>query len=282
MTRNINALTTGEMVKMLVVAPRTVCDWIDDGTLKGWRVGGSKDRRTNLKTLIEFRDKYNFPTPPSLRLIEECGLSEEELEQYNITEPIGTGNIHFYPEKYEILTNGDMAGLLNFDPITASRWMDKKKLGYRPPYKGKDRRISADDVLRAVITDMGEMAISSELESKTSLSINYQGRWGESQRIMQNSDNESVWYRSNRNIQEISIRCKDDGLYIKLENGTYDLILLGMTGREEVGKVVHLDHIDKIASHLRRACELLADYEGPAKKVIGKAEVEFSRYRGVI
>ena len=51
MARNKDVLTTGEVARICKVAPRTVTKWFDSGQLRGYRIPGSKDRRTLLKTL---------------------------------------------------------------------------------------------------------------------------------------------------------------------------------------------------------------------------------------
>ena len=45
MSRRKDVLTTGEVAKLCNVAPRTVSKWFDSGSLKGYRIPGSRDRR---------------------------------------------------------------------------------------------------------------------------------------------------------------------------------------------------------------------------------------------
>lgn len=54
-------LTTGEVAKLCNVAPRTVSKWFDSGSLKGYRIPGSKDRRIPLAELVKFMRAHGIP-----------------------------------------------------------------------------------------------------------------------------------------------------------------------------------------------------------------------------
>ena len=54
-------LTTGEVAKICNVAPRTVSKWFDSGTLKGYRIPGSRDRRIPTAELLKFMKAHNIP-----------------------------------------------------------------------------------------------------------------------------------------------------------------------------------------------------------------------------
>lgn len=54
-------LTTGEVAKICNVAPRTVSKWFDSGSLKGYRIPGSRDRRIPTGELIRFMKAHNIP-----------------------------------------------------------------------------------------------------------------------------------------------------------------------------------------------------------------------------
>jgi len=54
-------LTTGEVAKICNVAPRTVSKWFDVGSLKGYRIPGSKDRRIPIAELIKFMKAHSIP-----------------------------------------------------------------------------------------------------------------------------------------------------------------------------------------------------------------------------
>ncbi len=62
MTTDRDVLTTGEVAKICNVAPRTVSKWFDSGTLKGYRIPGSKDRRIPLTELLKFMKAHGIPT----------------------------------------------------------------------------------------------------------------------------------------------------------------------------------------------------------------------------
>ena len=60
-TRTKEILTTGEVAKICNVAPRTVSKWFDNGSLKGYRIPGSKDRRIPMAQLVRFMKQHEIP-----------------------------------------------------------------------------------------------------------------------------------------------------------------------------------------------------------------------------
>jgi excisionase family DNA binding protein len=56
-----DVLTTGEVAKICNVAPRTVSKWFDSGSLKGYRIPGSKDRRIPASELYRFMKAHQIP-----------------------------------------------------------------------------------------------------------------------------------------------------------------------------------------------------------------------------
>jgi excisionase family DNA binding protein len=56
-----DVLTTGEVAKICNVAPRTVSKWFDSGSLKGYRIPGSKDRRIPVSQLLKFMKAHGIP-----------------------------------------------------------------------------------------------------------------------------------------------------------------------------------------------------------------------------
>lgn len=56
-----DVLTTGEVARICNVAPRTVSKWFDSGSLKGYRIPGSKDRRIPLPELLKFMKAHGIP-----------------------------------------------------------------------------------------------------------------------------------------------------------------------------------------------------------------------------
>lgn len=61
MPREKDVLTTGEVAKICNVAPRTVSKWFDSGSLKGYRIPGSKDRRIPMSELLRFMRAHGIP-----------------------------------------------------------------------------------------------------------------------------------------------------------------------------------------------------------------------------
>jgi len=56
-----DVLTTGEVAKICNVAPRTVSKWFDNGSLKGYKIPGSKDRRIPVAELVKFMKTHGIP-----------------------------------------------------------------------------------------------------------------------------------------------------------------------------------------------------------------------------
>ncbi len=56
-----DVLTTGEVAKICNVAPRTVSKWFDSGSLRGYRIPGSKDRRIPVSQLLRFMKEHGIP-----------------------------------------------------------------------------------------------------------------------------------------------------------------------------------------------------------------------------
>lgn len=61
--------TTGQVARLLCVAPRTVSKWFDTGLIAGYRIPGSgvePDRRITRDALLEFVKRNGLPMPPEL------------------------------------------------------------------------------------------------------------------------------------------------------------------------------------------------------------------------
>lgn len=54
--------TTGDVAKLLKVAPRTISKWVDTGKLRGYRIPGSRFRRVPRANLIRFLAENQMPT----------------------------------------------------------------------------------------------------------------------------------------------------------------------------------------------------------------------------
>ena len=61
MTYNGDTLTTGNIAKILHVAPTTVTKWIDSGVLKGHRVPCSRHRRIRREDFVDFMKQQSIP-----------------------------------------------------------------------------------------------------------------------------------------------------------------------------------------------------------------------------
>lgn len=72
---NNSVLSTDQVAKLCHVAPRTVCKWIDEELLKGYRIPGSKFRRVQMADLAAFIKEYNLPCL-KLGCVTTIGLSE--------------------------------------------------------------------------------------------------------------------------------------------------------------------------------------------------------------
>lgn len=293
MRKNTEVLTTGHVADILAVAPRTVTSLIDSRLLKGGNLPESKDRRVKLTDLVDFIKEYNFPKHRLFRFLEDANATPARLEELSIKEPIGNKNIHFYPEiphypeKPDILTTADVAKLGYCSPRTIAKWTNSGKLnGWRIPHGGYCRRITVDDFVRFYYKPDEE--IPKELEKITTLSINYPSGWKDLHKLI-SQENKSLWYRENENIQEISIRCGNDGLYVKVKkategkDATCDLILIGMTGRGDFGKFVHDEHLKQIYTYLLKGIELsnnLMDKNAKPdmKEALGCSKRQFERY----
>lgn len=61
-------LTSGEVAKIMQVAPRTVSKWYDSGALRGWRLPGSLDRRFLAADVLAFAREAGMPEAAVLPL----------------------------------------------------------------------------------------------------------------------------------------------------------------------------------------------------------------------
>ena len=61
MKANQLVMTSGEVAKAAMVAPRTVCKWMDNGRLPGYRLPGSQDRRFRRDVVRAFFEQNGLP-----------------------------------------------------------------------------------------------------------------------------------------------------------------------------------------------------------------------------
>jgi excisionase family DNA binding protein len=57
----IKTYTTSMIAKICKVSAKTVCNWIDKGKLKGYRLPGSQDRRATHEDLAAFIQANGLP-----------------------------------------------------------------------------------------------------------------------------------------------------------------------------------------------------------------------------
>jgi len=101
-------LTTGEVAKICNVAPRTVSKWFDSGTLKGYRIPGSRDRRIPTGELVKFMRAHNIPLDGVQSGRTRVLIVDDEREIVDVMERILTEQTN-----YEVKTalSGFQAGM---------------------------------------------------------------------------------------------------------------------------------------------------------------------------
>jgi len=76
MTRNRKlVLTSGDVAKMLCVAPRTVAKWCDTGRIPHWRIPGSRDRRFSPDDVVRFVKEHGVSGDALRRVLRVCCLT---------------------------------------------------------------------------------------------------------------------------------------------------------------------------------------------------------------
>ena len=103
-----DVLTTGEVAKICNVAPRTVSKWFDSGSLKGYRIPGSKDRRIPVAQLIRFMKAHGIPLDGIMSGRTRVLVVDDEKEILDVLQKVLTEQAN-----YEVRTagNGFAAGL---------------------------------------------------------------------------------------------------------------------------------------------------------------------------
>jgi excisionase family DNA binding protein len=103
-----DVLTTGEVAKICNVAPRTVSKWFDSGTLTGYRIPGSKDRRIPLSQLIKFMKQHNMPLNGLMTGATRVMIVDDEADIVEVLEKILEDEAKY---EVEIAKSGFMAGI---------------------------------------------------------------------------------------------------------------------------------------------------------------------------
>jgi hypothetical protein len=78
-----SVIGTSEIAAAARVSPRTAAQWIDKGLLPGWKIPGSKTRRTTRRNLAGFLAAAGMPVPPGLG----GAADEDHIDQEQADEP---------------------------------------------------------------------------------------------------------------------------------------------------------------------------------------------------
>ena len=101
-------LTTGEVAKICNVAPRTVSKWFDSGTLKGYRIPGSKDRRIPVSELMRFMKAYGLPIDSMSSGRTRVMIVDDEREIVDVLKKVLTEQTNY---EVHTATSGFEAGM---------------------------------------------------------------------------------------------------------------------------------------------------------------------------
>ena len=104
-----DVLTTGEVAKICNVAPRTVSKWFDTGSLKGYRIPGSKDRRIPLNGLVRFMKEHNIPLNGLRTGNTRVLIVDDEPDVTDVLEKILEDEARY---EVEVATSGFAAGVM--------------------------------------------------------------------------------------------------------------------------------------------------------------------------
>jgi excisionase family DNA binding protein len=103
-----DVLTTGEVAKICNVAPRTVSKWFDSGSLKGYRIPGSKDRRIPVSQLIKFMKAHNIPLDGVMSGRTRVLVVDDEKEVVEVLHKVLTEQANY---EVKTATSGFQAGI---------------------------------------------------------------------------------------------------------------------------------------------------------------------------
>jgi excisionase family DNA binding protein len=104
-----DVLTTGEVARICNVAPRTVSKWFDSGSLRGYRIPGSKDRRIPLNQLIRFMKLHNMPLNGLITGATRVLIVDDEQDIVEVIERILEDEAKY---EVEVAAGGFEAGLI--------------------------------------------------------------------------------------------------------------------------------------------------------------------------
>lgn len=103
-----DVLTTGEVAKICNVAPRTVSKWFDSGSLKGYRIPGSKDRRIPVGQLMKFMKAHGIPMDGIMSGRTRVLVVDDEKDIVDVLAKVLTEQANY---EVRTATNGFAAGL---------------------------------------------------------------------------------------------------------------------------------------------------------------------------
>ncbi len=103
-----DVLTTGEVAKICNVAPRTVSKWFDSGSLKGYRIPGSKDRRIPTSQLMRFMKAHNIPMDGMMSGRTRVLVVDDEKEIVEVLHKVLTEQANY---EVRTATSGFAAGI---------------------------------------------------------------------------------------------------------------------------------------------------------------------------
>ena len=104
-----DVLTTGEVAKICNVAPRTVSKWFDSGSLRGYRIPGSKDRRIPVNQLIRFMKQHNMPLNGLMTGCTRILIVDDEQDIVEVLEKILEDEAKY---EVEVAKGGFAAGVI--------------------------------------------------------------------------------------------------------------------------------------------------------------------------
>jgi excisionase family DNA binding protein len=165
-TKVKDVLTTGEVAKICNVAPRTVSKWFDSGTLHGYRIPGSKDRRIPLTQLIRFMKQHGMPLNGLMTGQTRVMIVDEEADIVEVLEKILEDEAKY---EVEVAKSGFDAGVLaeKFRPHVIL--LDLHLKGVDAPMVARHVKSNPDLQLTKVI------ALSGQITDEAAKGLNAQG-----------------------------------------------------------------------------------------------------------
>lgn len=103
-----DVLTTGEVAKICNVAPRTVSKWFDSGSLKGYKIPGSKDRRIPVSQLVRFMKAHGIPLDGIMSGKTRVLVVDDEKDIVEVLQKVLTEQANY---EVRTATSGFAAGL---------------------------------------------------------------------------------------------------------------------------------------------------------------------------